>query len=352
MSAGPDAITIDVSCGDGEPLLPTAERGSRARVLLERHLPALVLDARRAVEIGSRVERLADEASIDSLTRLPNRRMLGRALGRVRAGDVVIMLDLDHFKKINDIVGHDAGDALLRAAGATLLAAVRERDSVGRYGGDEFVVILRGDSDADAFLTRLRAMWETDRPHPVTLSAGVAVVEHDALVALRAADHAMHRAKEDGGDRVMWADEADDREGVGTADAANAAETAGQIGARTAPIVGPTTQPGRAVTPVGNSQAFVAFSQISVAEDGRGSLEEAFAHRLGAVDHWPGFRSLEVWADVADPTSYVMVSWWDSAADFRRYMQSDEHRLSHDRIPTGADRPVPRGFRRFTVIHT
>ena len=84
-----------------------------------------MLDIRRAVEVGSQAGRLADDASIDSLTRLPNRRMLGRALGRLRTGDVVIMIDLDHFKRVNDTLGHDAGYLVLKALGATLLANVR-----------------------------------------------------------------------------------------------------------------------------------------------------------------------------------------------------------------------------------
>ena len=79
---------------------------------------------------------------------------------------------------------------------------------------------------------------------------------------------------------------------------------------------------------------------------------EQIAERLGLVDHWAGFRALEVWADLADPTQYAMVSWWDSPAEFQAYMQSDDHRRSHERIPTGSHRPRPVRFRRFRVVAT
>ena len=95
---------------------------------------------------------------------------------------------------------------------------------------------------------------------------------------------------------------------------------------------------------------FVAVSEIFVPDAGRSALDEAFAHRLGAVDHWPGFRDLEVWADKADPCRLVMVSWWDSQECFASYMRSEEHGRSHERIPTGEHRPRPRGFRRYTIV--
>ena len=98
------------------------------------------------------------------------------------------------------------------------------------------------------------------------------------------------------------------------------------------------------------TDTFVAFSELTVPEPGRGALEAAFADRLGAVDRWPGFRNLEVWADEQDPTRYVMVSWWDSEASFRQYMGSADHRASHDRIPRGDLRPRPAHFRQYQVV--
>ncbi len=321
-AAESDALPVDLSFGDGEPVVPHAPPDSVARMLLERHLPVLVEDIRRAVELGSAAERVAEDASIDSLTRLANRRMLGRALGRLRTGDVVVMLDLDHFKRVNDTLGHDAGDQVLQILGQTLRRTSRGRDLVGRYGGEEFVVILGDGADPEAFLERFRRTWAADRPHPITFSAGIARAGTDPTAALAAADRAMYRAKRAGRDRWTWADE-------------------GEV----------TDEPTAATTsPARSKAAFVAYSQLDVPDGGQEQLEAAFADRLGAVDGWPGFRSLEIWSDLANANSYVMVSWWDAPEAFQAYMQSDDHRRSHERIPTGDDRPRPRGFRRFRVV--
>ena len=95
---------------------------------------------------------------------------------------------------------------------------------------------------------------------------------------------------------------------------------------------------------------FVAVSDLSVPEAGRAAVVAAFGRRLGAVDAWPGFRGLQVWADPADATALVMVSWWETEEAFTAYMRSEDHRRSHRRIPGGPDRPRPRRFRRYQVI--
>ena len=96
--------------------------------------------------------------------------------------------------------------------------------------------------------------------------------------------------------------------------------------------------------------AFVVVSELIVPDGGRAATDTAFATRLGAVDAWPGFRGLQVWADTADPSSLMMISWWDDRASFDAYMHSDDHRASHARIPNGDLRPRPKRFRRFSVI--
>ncbi len=126
-----DALPVDVSFGDGEPLVPVAPPLSVARMLLERHLPAFMVDAQRALELSSKTERLAQDASIDALTGLANRRMLDRLLGRLHADDIVIMVDLDHFKVVNDTLGHAQGDRVLKSLGHTLAATLRARDHAG-----------------------------------------------------------------------------------------------------------------------------------------------------------------------------------------------------------------------------
>lgn len=195
-----DAVPIDISFGVGQPMLPHAPRSSPAREALERRLPAFVSDAHRALALVDQSTRLVEAASIDALTGLANRRLLGRRLGRLRPEDTVLMIDLDHFKVVNDTLGHQAGDATLRALGQTLGATLRASDLAGRYGGEEFVVIL-AEGEPDAFLTRLRDEWVKARPHPITFSAGVAPCGPNPQRALKAADRAMYRAKAAGRDR-------------------------------------------------------------------------------------------------------------------------------------------------------
>ncbi len=204
-TADPGVLPLDVSFGDGEPLLAAAPPGSAARTLLERHLAPFLLDTRHVLQLSGRNERLAESASTDLLTGLVNRRMLDRALGRLSADDTVIMLDLDHFKQVNDKFGHAAGDEVLRAFGSVLRRTARSRDIVGRFGGEEFLIVLALGGDADALLRRLRAEWLTERPSPVTFSAGVAASAGDPDETVSLADQALYQAKEAGRDQWIWA---------------------------------------------------------------------------------------------------------------------------------------------------
>ncbi len=95
---------------------------------------------------------------------------------------------------------------------------------------------------------------------------------------------------------------------------------------------------------------FVAVSELTVPQEGREAVFAGFADRLGAVDGWPGFRGLQVWADATDPCSLMMISWWDNQDCFAAYMRSEDHRRSHQRIPAGEYRPRPGRFRRYEVI--
>ena len=201
----PGVLPVDVSFGDGEPLLPAAPPGSAARALLERHLAPFLLDARHVLQLSGRTERLAESASTDLLTGLPNRRMLDRALGRLSADDTVIMLDLDHFKQVNDNFGHAAGDEVLRVFGSVLRGTIRGRDTVGRFGGEEFLIVLTPPEGADALLQRLRAEWLTERPFPVTFSAGIAASAGDPDETVSLADQALYQAKKAGRDQWIWA---------------------------------------------------------------------------------------------------------------------------------------------------
>lgn len=317
------ALPIDLSFGEGRPILAFAPSNSSERSQLELHLPTFVMDARRILEVVSRVDRFAEDASLDSLTGLANRRMVARAIGRVEEGDVVIMLDLDHFKEVNDTLGHAAGDDVLRAFGAAIRDSMRGREFAGRFGGEEFVVILEASTNPDAFLERLRANWERDRTNPITFSAGFAFARKEASLSLRAADNAMYRAKREGRNRWERAIERD----YSKVDQRDSRDRGDDL-----------------------DGSFVAFSRLEVPTGGEDLLEEAFFNRLGAVERAPGFRSLEVWADLSNPTHYVMVSWWESQMSFRAYMRSADHRRSHDRIPKGDLGPRPAEFRKYRVV--
>jgi two-component system cell cycle response regulator len=123
----------------------------------------------------------------------------------------VLMLDLDRFKRINDETGHARGDELLKAIARTVESAVRATDVVGRYGGDELVILLpdTGADAATAVATRIvEAVRETgaafDAARAVTASIGIAQAQpkDGSLDVLRRADEAAYGAKAAGGDRV------------------------------------------------------------------------------------------------------------------------------------------------------
>ncbi len=159
-------------------------------------------------------ERLLGELSrastTDELTGVGNRRLGEMLLDAVEPGDAVVILDIDHFKEINDRFGHPEGDQLLRRLGAHLRAALREGDGVARMGGDEFMVVIRdaGPLALDA-VSRLIASWREGNPAE-TLSAGVAVHEPRTRpsVTYAAADGALYMAKRTGRDRALPAEAA------------------------------------------------------------------------------------------------------------------------------------------------
>jgi diguanylate cyclase len=159
----------------------------------------------------------------DPLTRTLNRRFLPSVLGREvglakRANQPlsVLMIDIDHFKTINDVHGHQAGDSVLSHVAEILLNTVRPSDFVFRYGGEEFLIVLVEATEEQAFVIgeRIRARVEEkaataiDRPAiPVTISVGVAAFEGhpDYQYLINAADNALYVAKNGGRNRVAAA---------------------------------------------------------------------------------------------------------------------------------------------------
>lgn len=161
-----------------------------------------------------------DQAMTDALTGLHNRRgfevQLGRLLGRERNGHeslLVAILDLDHFKRVNDVHGHPFGDSVLKLLARLLREHVRDGDIVVRWGGEEFLVVAAGldEKRGAALFERLRTALGAATPdplaHPLTFSAGMAVgpIPSDAgeiFSRIGRADEAMYEAKRAGRDRV------------------------------------------------------------------------------------------------------------------------------------------------------
>ena len=167
-----------------------------------------LLEANRQLEVASQH---------DSLTDLSNRRYLMRRLreelARVRRGRglAVMMLDLDGFKRVNDDLGHLAGDDVLRKVAVALKVTTRESDIVGRYGGDEFAILLTdpGPGDVHAVGERVvEAVAKAGRLHDhpgVTVSVGYAIARDSDTPesVLERADANAYRAKQAGGNRVV-----------------------------------------------------------------------------------------------------------------------------------------------------
>jgi diguanylate cyclase (GGDEF)-like protein/PAS domain S-box-containing protein len=171
-----------------------------------------ITDQKRAAE---QIQKLAH---YDVLTGLPNRALLidraSQALSLARRSQTpvaLMYLDLDHFKAINDTLGHRVGDLLLVAVSERLQAAVREHDTVSRQGGDEFVVVLPGTAAEGAAHVAEKMRQMLSEPFTiegqelrVTTSIGIAMFPDDAAdfdMLARAADAAMYRAKQQGRDR-------------------------------------------------------------------------------------------------------------------------------------------------------
>jgi diguanylate cyclase (GGDEF)-like protein/PAS domain S-box-containing protein len=179
---------------------------------LSRTVAALELKIAEQQAAEARAERLA---LFDGLTGLPNRHLLAdrasQAIDIARRNDeplAVLFLDLDHFKNVNDTLGHRVGDALLTQLAARLRGAVREQDTVARMGGDEFVLVLPLTDVAGAahLATKLMALasapFQVDRQElTVTPSMGIAMFPTDGDdfdTLCKCADAAMYRAKKDG----------------------------------------------------------------------------------------------------------------------------------------------------------
>jgi len=187
----------------------------------------ITLSLQTAVDLR-RIDLLESENITDPLTKVHNRRYLDRRLAEEVARSAryaldlsVLMLDIDHFKQVNDRYGHQAGDVTLTTLGGLIKSALRDLDVVARYGGEEFMVICTNTAVDGAALVaeRLRHLVEsqpieiagdsgTSQTIQISISIGVAglsagVDSQEKLV--QAADRALYRAKEQGRNRVIVA---------------------------------------------------------------------------------------------------------------------------------------------------
>jgi diguanylate cyclase (GGDEF)-like protein len=185
---------------------------------------------RRIIELQDELiaarEALREKAAHDPLTGLWNHekilRILGQELHRAEREGLsvsVVMADLDHFKNVNDTYGHPTGDTVLRTAAKRMVTSTRDYDAVGRYGGEEFLLVLPGCDHRCATSTAIRilncigleAVDSFEGMIPITVSLGIAASipkqrrDQDAMV--KAADAALYRAKENGRNRFKVASE-------------------------------------------------------------------------------------------------------------------------------------------------
>jgi diguanylate cyclase (GGDEF)-like protein len=217
--------SMPILTADGQVLGTFALYGAAPRRPRPEHLE-LMQDAARlagiAIERDRTMRRLMEDARSDGLTGLPNRRAIFERLEAALAGVgqdsriSVLFADLDALKALNDSLGHDRADEIIHEVGDRLRAAVREADFVGRFGGDEFVIIAEGVDGRDEvaglgqrLLDAIGRPFEGVAGTTVTASVGIAVIdapEVDAREAIRLADGAMYAAKRAGRDGYCFAD--------------------------------------------------------------------------------------------------------------------------------------------------
>src|SRR5881396_3135071 len=197
------AVPIIVLTGnDDDALALSAVKGGAQDYLVKSRLDRelLLRSMHYSIERKRYQVQLEHQANYDALTGLPNRNLLNIA---------VVFMDLDHFKFVNDSLGHSTGDKLLKAMGDRLRSVLREGDTVGRVGGDEFVLILNDQSNEEVIFRAMQRIT-AKVAEPITLdgkelyvtcSAGISLYPQDGRdvdTLLKNADAAMYRAKEHG----------------------------------------------------------------------------------------------------------------------------------------------------------
>jgi len=212
------AVPIIVLTGnDDDSLALSAVKGGAQDYLVKSRLDRelLLRSMHYSIERKRYQVQLERQANYDALTGLPNRNLLHDRLRqavhsqRTPRNIAVVFMDLDHFKFVNDSLGHSVGDKLLKAMGERLRSVLREGDTVGRVGGDEFVLILNDQSNEEVIFRAMQRI-SAKVAEPLTLdgkelyvsaSAGISLYPQDGRdvdTLLKNADAAMYRAKEHG----------------------------------------------------------------------------------------------------------------------------------------------------------
>lgn len=233
-SSDPPFIVLLTGRGETEDIVKALEAGANdhvAKPFDNTELQARLAVGKRMLDLQAELRRateaLAIRATRDSLTGLLNRGAIMEALeqemarARRRGQTLCVGLcDIDHFKRVNDTHGHLAGDAVLREAARRIEAALRPFDHVGRYGGEEFLILVDATRDqAPALFERIRHVF-ADTPFvvenaalDVTISCGATLFmppadERIDTALIAAADAALYRAKDAGRNRTVFAEAA------------------------------------------------------------------------------------------------------------------------------------------------
>ena len=210
LHSGVRAIAVQplVVGGQVTGLLTTADTDPVAHdPMVGAALELLAAQTAASLATATAIAELSRRAAQDPLTGLSNAAVFAEDLQRHAGtpGWACVLMDLDHFKVVNDTFGHPAGDRLLRALAAELTAEVREGDSLYRLGGDEFAALVRAD-DADVALAVAERLVHAARRVRTTISAEVALLAApgaDADSVRGGADAALYRAKAAGRDQVV-----------------------------------------------------------------------------------------------------------------------------------------------------
>ena len=206
---------------DAELLSPLPARAAAAALggLVLAFMAITLVCERTERQLRDSRRRLRTLANLDALTQVPNRRhfqeLADQAMRQGEPGTAVLVsFDVDHFKRINDLFGHAAGDRALRLVSSAMMESLRAHDVPGRQGGDEFVLLLHRTTPSDAIRIAGRIMAEVQRRAPgqqlPTLSMSFGVVQigfgEGVQSALRRADQAMYEAKRQGRSRAVTAE--------------------------------------------------------------------------------------------------------------------------------------------------